>query len=92
LSVCYRDAWESANPGEPGDTFTPENALMAANTIDWPFRRIDHIFVRCDNKAGGPTLHIRTCERIFDEPVNDVWASDHFGIMADLVVPEGDGA
>jgi endonuclease/exonuclease/phosphatase family metal-dependent hydrolase len=88
LSVCYRDAWESANPGEPGHTFTSENALMAANKTDWPFRRIDHIFVRCDNKAGGPTLHIQTCKRIFDEPVNGIWASDHFGVMADLVVPD----
>ncbi len=28
-SVCYRDAWESANPGEPGETFTPRNPLVA---------------------------------------------------------------
>jgi endonuclease/exonuclease/phosphatase family metal-dependent hydrolase len=24
-SVCYRDAWESANPLDPGHTFTPRN-------------------------------------------------------------------
>ena len=36
-SVCYRDAWESAHPGEPGDTFTPRNPLMAAANWDWPF-------------------------------------------------------
>jgi len=28
MSVCYRDAWESAHPGEPGHTFTPENGNM----------------------------------------------------------------
>ncbi len=83
-SVCYRDAWESAHPGEPGHTFTPCNPLVAG--WDWPFRRIDYIFVRC-GEYGRPTLTISTCERIFDEPVDGVWASDHFGVVADLAVP-----
>ncbi len=83
MSVCYRDVWESAHPGDPGHTYTPHNPLMA--TPDWPFRRIDYIFVRC---AGyGPTLEISSCVRIFDEPVGGVWASDHFGVVADLAVP-----
>jgi hypothetical protein len=30
-SVCYRDAWESARPGEAGHTFTPTNPLVAEN-------------------------------------------------------------
>jgi hypothetical protein len=25
---------------------------------------------------------------VLDEPVNGVWASDHFGVVADLVLPE----
>jgi endonuclease/exonuclease/phosphatase family metal-dependent hydrolase len=82
-SVCHRDVWESTHPGEPGHTYTPGNPLMDAQ--DWPFRRIDYIFVRCGDH--GPTLDIASCERIFDEPVNGVWASDHFGLVADLVVP-----
>jgi endonuclease/exonuclease/phosphatase family metal-dependent hydrolase len=45
-------------------------------------RRIDHIFVRCS--AHGPTLDVRACERIFDEPVDGTWGSDHFGFRADL--------
>ena len=86
MSVCYRDAWESAHPEEPGHTFTPRNALMT--DWDWPFRRIDYIFVRC-GRHGGPTLAIASCERIFDEPVNGIWASDHFGLVADLTIPPG---
>ncbi len=54
MSVCYRDAWESAHPGEPGD------------------------------EHGGPTLAVQTCTLAFDEPVDGVWASDHFGVLADL--------
>ncbi len=83
MSVCYRDAWESTHPGDPGHTYTPRNPLMA--TPDWPFRRIDYIFVRCADY--GPTLEISSCARIFDEPIDGVWASDHFGVVADLAVP-----
>ena len=83
LSVCYRDAWESAHPGEPGHTFTPRNALMAPYAPDWPFRRIDYIFVRCAEHAGS-TLEIRRCELLFDEPVGGTWATDHIGVVADL--------
>jgi endonuclease/exonuclease/phosphatase family metal-dependent hydrolase len=84
MSVCYRDAWESTHPGDPGHTFTPRNPLVA--DWDWPFRRIDYIFVRCGDH-GGPTLAISSCTRIFDEPSNSVWASDHFGLVADLAIP-----
>ncbi|HWV23555.1 MAG TPA: endonuclease/exonuclease/phosphatase family protein [Thermomicrobiales bacterium] len=86
MSVCYRDAWTSHHQGEPGATFTTDNALMANANWDWPFGRIDHILVRC-GLHGGPTLMIEACERIFDQPVDGIWGSDHFGVMADLTVP-----
>jgi endonuclease/exonuclease/phosphatase family metal-dependent hydrolase len=86
MSICYRDAWESAHPGAPGHTFTPRNPLMI--DWDWPFRRIDYVFVRC-GEHGGPTLDVATCALAFDEPVEGVWASDHFGVLADLAVPAG---
>jgi endonuclease/exonuclease/phosphatase family metal-dependent hydrolase len=93
MSVCYRDAWEAAHPGEPGHTFTPENPTMPpGETGDWalePGRRIDYVLVRCSDH--GPTLDIRRCERLFDEPVDGVWASDHFGVTAELspLLPDG---
>lgn len=83
MSVCYRDAWVSVNAGMDGDTFTPHNPLVT--DWDWPFHRIDYILVRC-GEHGGPTLAISACARIFDAPVGDVWASDHFGVVADLAV------
>lgn len=85
MSVCYRDAWGSTHPGVPGHTFTAENPLVTAENWDWELelgRRIDHVFVRCSDH--GPTLDIRACERIFDEPVDGVWGSDHFGVVADF--------
>lgn len=78
-SVCYRDAWESARPGEAGPTYGPDN--RNAGDPDWPFRRIDYVLVRCGD-SGGPSLLIESCDRIFDGPVDT--ASDHFGLLADL--------
>jgi endonuclease/exonuclease/phosphatase family metal-dependent hydrolase len=86
VSVCYRDAWERSHPGEPGHTFTPDNPLVAEGT--WPQergRRIDQILVRCADH--GPSLEVAWCARTFDQPVDSVWASDHFGVVADLAVP-----
>lgn len=78
FSTCYRDAWERIHPHTPAATFTPdENPLVVDD--DWPFRHIDHILVRCA-EHGGPTLRIHACRRVFD----DVAASDHYGLLAEL--------
>jgi endonuclease/exonuclease/phosphatase family metal-dependent hydrolase len=86
-SVCYRDAWESAHPGEPGDTFALRNPLVMeeSDVRQERSRRIDYVFVRCDED--GPTLEISACALAFAEPVDGVWASDHFGVVADLEAP-----
>jgi endonuclease/exonuclease/phosphatase family metal-dependent hydrolase len=52
-------------------------------TSSWPFSRIDYIFVRCDHH-GRPSLRVAEAARVFDEPSGGVWASDHFGVRADL--------
>lgn len=84
ISVCYRDAWESARSGDPGDTFSPANDLLT--DPDWPFSRIDYVLVRC-GEHGGPTLRIASCDRVLDAPRAGVWASDHFGLTAVLEPP-----
>jgi endonuclease/exonuclease/phosphatase family metal-dependent hydrolase len=82
-SVCYRDAWESVHPGDPGHTFTPRNPLVASGEMPLELgRRIDYVVVRCGDH--GPTLAVRACERIFGEPVDGIGASVHFGVAADL--------
>jgi endonuclease/exonuclease/phosphatase family metal-dependent hydrolase len=85
-SVSYRDAWAARHPDDPGHTFTPENTLTTTAEVgDWELelgRRIDYILVRCTDH--GPTLDVRACRRLFDAPVGGVWASDHFGVTADL--------
>lgn len=93
ISVCYRDAWESVHPNDPGHTFTPENPQVRDQIVrgmkpfrDWPFRRIDYILLR-QGPHGGNSLDIVGCERVFDQPDGAVWASDHFGLVAEFANP-----
>jgi endonuclease/exonuclease/phosphatase family metal-dependent hydrolase len=86
MSVAYVDAWARTHPDEPGHTFSPLNPLTSADERRlFEGRRIDYIFVGCGEH--GPTLDVERCELIFDEPRNGVWASDHFGVVADLAIP-----
>jgi hypothetical protein len=87
MSVCHQDAWATTHPADPGHTATPRNPLRGEpGAPPQPGRRIDYIFVRCD-EHGRPTLEIAGCELAFDEPVDGVWASHHFGVLALLAVP-----
>ncbi len=79
------NAWESVHGDEPGHTFTPESPIMIGR--DWPLRSIDYVFVRCGDHEG-PTLEIADCRRLFDQPVDGVWASHHFRLCADFAVPD----
>jgi endonuclease/exonuclease/phosphatase family metal-dependent hydrolase len=89
-SVCYRDAWQIAHPDDPGPTFTPRNPHVAeSKTALDAGRRIDYVLVCCDDSVWGPTLEVSACKLAFDEPVEGVWASDHFGVVADLAAPPG---
>jgi endonuclease/exonuclease/phosphatase family metal-dependent hydrolase len=87
MSVAYRDAWEAARPLAPGHTFTPLNPLERAGEMSLELgRRIDYVMVRCG--VHGPSLNVTECFRVFDRPVDGIWASDHFGVVADFEVPE----
>ncbi|GAA4606257.1 endonuclease/exonuclease/phosphatase family metal-dependent hydrolase [Actinoplanes octamycinicus] len=87
VSVAYRDAWAAVHPDEPGHTFTPANPLVRAGEMPLELgRRIDYVMVR--SGVHGPTLDVTDCRLAFDEPVDGVWASDHFALVADLAVPE----
>ncbi len=85
-SVCFQDAWETVHPGDPGPTFDARNPLVRAGEVATAVsRRIDVVLVR--SGIHGPTLQVRSCARVLDEPVGGVWASDHFGVVADLDLP-----
>jgi endonuclease/exonuclease/phosphatase family metal-dependent hydrolase len=77
--------WEDAGMADPGAV--AGGVRVATLNLwglggDWPARRA----VIADGlRALRPDLV--ACERLFDQPVNGVWASDHFGVTADLAVP-----
>jgi endonuclease/exonuclease/phosphatase family metal-dependent hydrolase len=86
MSVAYRDAWEATHPGHPGHTFSPTNPLTRAGEMSLELgRHIDYILVRCG--IHGPTLDVTSCRRVFDQDEDSVWASDHFGLLAEFEVP-----
>lgn len=82
MSVYYQDAWEAVHGDAPGHTFTPDNAIRSDRWRPRPGRRIDYVMVRCGDH--GATLDVTDCLLAFDRPVDGVWASDHFGVVADL--------
>ena len=49
-------------------------------------RRIDYVLVR--SGVHGPSLDVTACDLVLDRPVDGVWASDHFGVLAELAVPD----
>jgi endonuclease/exonuclease/phosphatase family metal-dependent hydrolase len=85
-SVRYEDAWAATHPDDPGHTFTPRNPLVRAGQMPLERgRRIDYVLIR--SGPHGPLLDVADCRLAFTDPVDGVWASDHFGVLADLRPP-----
>ena len=87
--VHYQDAWERLHPGERGWTWSSANPYTAALRFLEPDRRIDYIFVTTMRKDGRGTIH--DCRIVFDRPEGGVFASDHFGLLAEVQIPAGTG-
>lgn len=64
----------------PTATFTERNPFSAVGM--YPEKQLDHIFSHWPKAHGAG--HPVAASIIGDEPVDGVWASDHFGVMADL--------
>jgi endonuclease/exonuclease/phosphatase family metal-dependent hydrolase len=84
VSVYFADCWSTtsgAAPGVgPGYTYDRRNPYALRSRE--PSRRIDYAYVR------GPGRHLcgepLSARLVFDQPVDGVWASDHFGLVADI--------
>ncbi len=74
------DAWEVAGSGGKGSTWSTANPYAAAGLE--PDRRIDYVFAGWP-RAGGAG-HVVNCEIAADQPIDGVWPSDHFAVVADL--------
>jgi endonuclease/exonuclease/phosphatase family metal-dependent hydrolase len=91
-STSYNDAWAVSAQG-PGYTWTVANPVAAAEIdrlIGQPHhrRRIDYIFVGSTHAHPAARARVLHAELVGANPIDDVWLSDHFGVLADLdVVP-----
>jgi endonuclease/exonuclease/phosphatase family metal-dependent hydrolase len=78
--LVFRDAWSAADTAGDGRTWANRNPFAAAeHELD---RRIDYVFSgwRRNDGRGVPVR----CRVIGDAPVDGIWPSDHFGVLAEL--------
>jgi endonuclease/exonuclease/phosphatase family metal-dependent hydrolase len=86
-SVHYHDAWTVAGAGA-GYTWScdPNARGVIDQIVRQPNhrRRIDYVFVGSWPAHSGARCTIRAAKLAFDEPLDGVWASDHFGVLVEL--------
>ncbi|GAB4586339.1 endonuclease/exonuclease/phosphatase family protein [Nocardia sp. IFM 10818] len=87
-SVHYHDAWEIAGDG-PGHTWSVDNANAAAlfdQIVRQPGhrRRLDYVFTGSWHAHPRARCAVRAARLAFDEPVDGVWPSDHYGVVVDV--------
>ena len=78
----FKDIFRSLNPNEERFTWDNRNAYAGGAEHKMPDRRIDYILTR----NAGPILGKPSfCDLVFTKPgAKGVWASDHFGILAEF--------
>lgn len=84
LARAWQDAYQQVHPGEPGFTCCVDD--LRVQDVDLT-ERIDYIFLV---PAASSTLQAVTARRVFDHPFPQedgvLWASDHVGVMVEVVV------
>jgi len=82
-SVYFQDAWRVAGGGGPGRTWDNRNPFAAlGHERD---RRLDYVLVGTPDAASGRGW-VESARLAFDEPVDGVFPSDHFGVVAEIRV------
>jgi endonuclease/exonuclease/phosphatase family metal-dependent hydrolase len=74
-----RDAWDAAEPGDAGHTWSADNPWAAPLLL--PSRRIDYLFTSPPGRHG--VGHV-TSARVHRSPVDGVVPSDHHPVVATL--------
>jgi len=73
------DAWRYAEPSDTGFTWDHRNGYQADREL--PDARIDYILVGLPRRGRGKVLSV---ELAGTAPVDGIWPSDHFAVVADL--------
>ncbi|MGH3255450.1 MAG: endonuclease/exonuclease/phosphatase family protein [Streptosporangiaceae bacterium] len=87
-STFYQDAWEAAGDG-PGHTWTDQNP-NAREVMDQIVRqpshhhRFDYVLIASAHAHPDGKCRVDSARLVFDEPVDGLFASDHFGVVVDV--------
>lgn len=73
------DAWRYAEPGDPGHSWDMRNPYVAQAGLF--SGRIDYVLTGLPRNGRG---RVRAVHLAGNEPVDEVWPSDHFAVVADL--------
>ena len=79
-STYFQDAWRVAGSDGPGWTWDNRDPFAAAEHE--PDRRIDYVFVGWRREGGAG--RVERAEVVCGEALSGTFASDHFGVVADL--------
>jgi endonuclease/exonuclease/phosphatase family metal-dependent hydrolase len=79
-STYFQDAWRVAGGRGPGYTWDNRSPFAAAEFE--PDRRIDYVFVGW-RRNGGPG-RVESAQVVCDRPLTGTYATDHFGLVADI--------
>ena len=82
----YQDAWRVAGDG-PGHT-QDWRVNTIADSTNVPRKRIDYVFVGDPWFREGKAGRVLSAALAFDDPITGVNASDHAGLVVDLVWPQ----
>jgi endonuclease/exonuclease/phosphatase family metal-dependent hydrolase len=93
-SVLYHDAWSIAHPGQAGFTWDARNPRAAEEMhaiVRQPGhrRRLDYVFTGSWHAHPKARAEVVEARLVLDQPVDGVWASDHFGLLVDLDITGG---
>jgi endonuclease/exonuclease/phosphatase family metal-dependent hydrolase len=93
-SVLYHDAWMVAGEG-PGYSWSADNpnASLGIDQIVRQanhHRRVDYVFVGSWDAHPHAYCRVRSAMLAFHQPIDDIWPSDHFGVVVDLDIGSDD--
>ena len=79
-NLVFQDAWAFCHPHEKGFTWDNRNPYVA---VDFePDRRLDYILPGWPRGRGAG--HVVECRIVGDGPVEGIWPSDHYALVAEL--------
>lgn len=78
--LVFYDAWAFVQGAKVGNTWDNVNPFVAGEFE--PDRRIDYIFAGWPRPDGAG--HITDCQIVGNVPVDGVWPSDHFALLAEF--------